>query len=58
MKGMKAAGHNFHPSRISNRAKAERKRAYDKLHAKKPKPPLKPLDLKKNDWSVKRGSSK
>ena len=50
----KAGGHNFHPSRISNRAKMEKKRAYDALVKKKSKPPLKPLDLKKNDWSVKK----
>lgn len=51
---MKSGGHNFHPSRISNRAKAERKRAYDAFIEKKRKPPLKPLDTSKGDWSLKK----
>lgn len=50
---MKAGGHNFHPSRISNRAKMERKRAYDAMQKRKDKAALKPLDTKKNDWSTK-----
>jgi hypothetical protein len=50
---MKSGGHNFHPSRISNRAKAEMKRTHDALAKKKVAPPLKPIDLKKNDWSKK-----
>ena len=50
----KHGGHNWHPSRISNRAKMERKRAYDELVKKKRRPPLEPLDRKKNDWSIKK----
>lgn len=55
---MKSGGHNFHPSRISNRSKAATKRAYDALVEKKPKPTLEPLDLKRNDWSVLRPRKK
>lgn len=49
-----AGGHNFHPSRISNRAKMERKRAFDALAKKRNAPPIKPLDLSKGDWSLKK----
>lgn len=48
---MKAGGHNFHPSRISNQAKMERKRAFDKLNEKRKKKSIKPIDLTKSDWS-------
>ena len=51
---MKSGGHNFHPSRISNRAKAQRKRDYDALVKKRPKPPLEPIDIKGSDWSLKK----
>ena len=50
---MKQGGHNYHPSRVSQRAKMEKKRAYDALQKKKPKPPIEPIDLKNPDWSLK-----
>lgn len=47
---MKTGGHNFHPSRVSERAKLEKKRAYDKLQAaKKKKDNFKALDLSKQN---------
>lgn len=50
---MKHGGHNYHPSRISNQAKMEHKRAYDKLVEKKKKLPLKLIDVSKSDWFKK-----
>lgn len=49
---MKPGGHNFHPSRISNRQKQLRKREYDKFKEKDKKPELKVIDINKQDWSV------
>lgn len=46
---MKKGGHNFHPSRVSERAKLEMKRGYDKLQKKK-KDNFIPLDMTKQDW--------
>jgi len=48
----KSKGSNFHPARISGALKRIMEREVNKL-GKKCKPRVKPLDLKKQDWSIK-----
>jgi len=44
---------NYHPSRISQRQKLARQRAYDELHTPLKKANLKPLDTTSPNWSIK-----
>lgn len=54
---MKAGGHNFHPSRISNQQKMLRQRDYEAFKKKKRKSEIKPIDLNKQNWSVDKSDS-
>lgn len=45
-------GCNFHPSRISGRAKKAMERAAEQLKPIKVKSVIKPIDLNKPDWTI------
>ena len=44
---------NYHPSRISGHQKFLRSKTANEMALKKKKHKIKPLDLSKNDWSIK-----